>query len=176
MIGIPRTIVKKTDLRLEFDEIKEITRELISKKALSEDNPQLCVNHRPKSKNPLYEGAGTKIYPENEFTEINEIFKDTAFERILSQIENYGRVRLMYMAPKKCYSFHCDDSERMHFAISTNSQSFLLVENNVMRAWKFHIPADSCGYIVNTRHFHTAFNGGTTPRIHLLVNLTEQPA
>lgn len=77
----------------------------------------------------------------------------------------------MYLEPRRSYSFHCDGSQRIHYAIQTNEQAFVFVEMDRLRMWRIHIPADGEGYMVNTTLNHTAINGGTQPRIHLLINL-----
>lgn len=170
MIGIPRSIVSKTELQFDIEAGLNIVNSLIEQKLFGPHATQLCITSREGCKNPLYDGVGSRKYPEKDYYIVNDIFKNTVFETSLNQI-NHGRVRLMYMEPKTCYSLHRDDTERVHVALTTNPGAYLLVEASQHKLWKVHIPVDGCGYRVDTRLPHTAINSGGSHRIHLLINL-----
>ena len=112
---------------------------------------------------------------EADFTELNEPFRGTAVEELLDSIPwQLGRVRLMILPPKTCYSFHFDTTTRLHYAITTNPDCFL-VERQQERANLFHVPADGWVYRMDTRLVHNAMNCSNKPRLHLVAaNLEEK--
>lgn len=172
MNGYPQNIVSLINQSLDLDQARIITSELLNKGLLGPHHPQLCLTSRPDAIDPLYDGAGMSVHPERDFSVLNPLFEGSVFHSLLSEIsEPYGRVRLMYLEPRKSYSIHRDVSRRIHYAIETNPQANLLVEMDRFRMWKLHIPADGRGYKVNTTLPHTAINGGEVARIHLLINL-----
>lgn len=171
MIGIPRSIAKSTGVVLDVAKARLVVSQIVADGLLSGERPQLCLNSRKGSTDPLYEGAGLAIYPEEEFTEINRLFAGTIFEDILHECAPIGRARLMFLEPRRSYSIHQDTEERIHFAIETNPQAILLVASDQHRMWRVHVPDDGMGYRINTRLPHSALNGGTEPRIHLLLNV-----
>lgn len=86
-------------------------------------------------------------------------------------LKNSGRVRLMSLPPKTCYSYHVDGKNewRLHIPFITNEDSFL-----VMNGETWHLPLGNA-YIINTSVKHTAVNCGNTTRIHLVVSNIDSP-
>ena len=111
------------------------------------------------------------IQKESDFTQFVKEFNHTIFRdiyNILSNSYNLGRVRLMYSKPKTCLSWHTDTQKRLHIPIITNIGAHLVIEDTAN-----HMPADGSVYIANTTLFHTAFNAGLEPRIHLVACLLD---
>jgi hypothetical protein len=81
---------------------------------------------------------------------------------MLNQQYILGRVRIMKSEPKTCLSWHNDNSERLHYPLSTHSGCFMVIEDEVM-----HLEYNNW-YITDTTKKHTAFNGSTNSRIHLV--------
>ena len=80
------------------------------------------------------------------------------------------RTRIMLARPKSCYSIHKDYSPRLHLPLVTNTEcNFLLTDPLQM----FHLPADGTTTWVDTRNRHTAMNGSTDPRLHLVMIVKE---
>lgn len=176
MIDIPKAICTKVDFQVDLDSMIACVNRFVGT-LLSPENPQLCLTRRRGSNDPLYEGAGTARYPDEEFSILNDIFAGTEFERfhLLSPVP-LGRVRLMYLPPRQSYSFHKDTEPRLHVAIVTNPAAFLMVDAGKSKMWRIHIPADGKVYNVDTTLMHTAINGGLQPRIHLVANILKRPS
>jgi hypothetical protein len=155
---------------------------------------QICINTTPEFPNDMSVGCGSLYYDwskkekisdsngnvkitaslrdvplrEEDFTILNEQFKNTVFENIYNKLqEKYilGRVRIMMTKPNGCLSWHHDTSPRVHYPIKTQDGCFMVIEDEV----KF-LPADSWWY-TNTTKKHTAFNGSNENRIHLVAVL-----
>ena len=75
------------------------------------------------------------------------------------------RTRVMKLHPKSCYSWHQDDSKRLHLALQTNDKCFFVVENEIIR-----IKSDGFPFLLDTTKFHTAINANLEnfTRIHLV--------
>jgi hypothetical protein len=73
-----------------------------------------------------------------------------------------ARLRLMKTSPRVCYYWHYDISPRLHIPIITNNSSFLIVEDEVCHLTQGHL------WFVDTEKMHTALNGGTEDRFHLV--------
>ena len=134
---------------------------------------QLSVKSR--SGNDFFDGIGSindyHNINEKDFNKINEFFLNTDIERILNELKqdgyDHGRVRLMKMKPKTVYSYHMDCEPRLHFALQTNPNAMMIVDDKVIR-----IPADGIGYWVDTTKLHTALNASKDEiRIHLVIDL-----
>jgi hypothetical protein len=74
----------------------------------------------------------------------------------------FARIRLMKTSPRVCYYWHNDISPRLHIPIITNESNFLIVEDEVCHLTKGHL------WYVDTEKMHTALNGGTEDRFHLV--------
>lgn len=74
----------------------------------------------------------------------------------------FARIRLMKTSPRVCYYWHNDITPRLHIPLITSSSSFLVVDDEVC-----HLSAGHLWY-VDTEKMHTAFNGGTADRYHLV--------
>lgn len=106
-----------------------------------------------------------KLYQEEEFVHLCDIFKNTYFEHVLNQIQqkyNVIRGRFMLMQHKTCLTYHTDPSPRLHIPIYTNENCMMIVDDKVIR-----LPFGNT-YVVDTRLPHTALNASKDPRVHLV--------
>lgn len=111
---------------------------------------------RYKDSNPLG-------YTQNDFVDwqpnteyIQEIAKEL-------QVNERGRVRLLRVNPRSCYSFHFDPHPyRVHIPLVTNNGAFMAVWGKL---WHMEL---GYAYRVRVQEEHTAINTGETARIHLV--------
>ena len=107
---------------------------------------------------------------DTDFTTLCTQFKNTSIEtlyNILSENFTLGRVRFMKSMPHTCLSWHNDNQIRLHFPIKTQEGCFMVVENEIL-----HLEQNNW-YLANTKLKHTAFNGSSEERIHLVVNVLD---
>jgi hypothetical protein len=145
---------------------------------------QIGLSYRPNTANNLWKDCIGSLYDherkielvnENEFTEINSEIP-TYTKNILNQLsltENFklGRIRYMLLESKRGLTVHYDTSVRYHLVIETNPYAYIshTVNSKTMKAACFQLPADGSFYRVDTTKEHFVYNGGTTPRIHLVI-------
>lgn len=171
-----------------FAELNEL---LNSDKLSWGEQNQICLNSVLGFETDFHKGAGSLIYDwnnskietdngvdnitnlfkktekfsESDFTVICSQFKGTTFEtiyNILDQKYVLGRVRLMRLNPKKCLSWHTDDSLRLHFPLLTQEGCMMIIEDEVMHLSK------NKWYMADTTKKHTAINSSKSSRIHLV--------
>lgn len=145
---------------------------------------QIGLVHRPYAEHNKWKDCVGSLYDkekkielvqEDEFTEINTNTPDYTKRmlNLLAQQEGFklGRVRYMLLEPKRGLTVHHDTSVRYHLVIETNPYAYVAqtVNNPVMKAVCYHIPADGSFYCVDTTKEHFVFNGGTEPRIHIVI-------
>jgi hypothetical protein len=100
------------------------------------------------------------------YSELVPEFVDTYFETVLNELRSVtqiGRVRINLKQPYNANSWHRDPEPRIHIPIHTNPGCLFIVNH-----FCTHLPADGSTYFTDTRGYHTALNGGETPRIHLV--------
>ena len=106
---------------------------------------------------------------EEEFDTLCSVFRGTDFELAYNELNeryNLGRVRLMMMQPRRCLSWHYDYENRIHYPIKTQKGNFMVIEEEVK-----HLEQDQW-YLTKTGYNnHTAFNGSSESRTHLVANL-----
>jgi secreted Zn-dependent insulinase-like peptidase len=145
---------------------------------------QIGLVHRLGSQDNLWKDCVGSLYDkerkietisENEFTEFNAdvpIYTKKILNQLAEQ-ENFklGRVRYMLLESKKGLTVHYDTSERYHLVIETNPYAYVAhtAKTNSVKALCYHLPKDGWFYRVNTRQEHFVYNGGTEPRIHLVI-------
>ena len=139
---------------------------------------QISLTHRPCDTTPedrlfsatgsLYDYSSSKfIASESDFTEFNQIFKDTYLHDIYTGIGNIGRMRIMVTDGPSAYTVHRDLTTRYHLVLQTNQQCFFVFPGSNSVA---HIPQDNCVYEVDTKQYHTFVNGSRERRIHLVMD------
>lgn len=75
-----------------------------------------------------------------------------------------GRIRIMRLAPKTCYTLHTDREEfRYHIPLVTDEKCFFLIDNQVYR-----MPNVGQLYKFRTNAEHTAVNASFQSRTHLV--------
>ena len=105
---------------------------------------------------------------EDDFNVLCTGFKNSLFEDVYNSIiKQYtvGRIRIMNSRPKTCLSWHEDQTPRLHYPIKTQSGCFMVIENESK-----HLEQNQW-YWTNTTVPHTAFNGSTEERLHLVVTV-----
>jgi len=115
----------------------------------------------PNGKLPLRK----KIYKQEDFTELCNIYKNTYFKTVVETINqqyNITRGRFMLMEHKTCLTYHTDQSPRIHIPIYTNENCMMIINDQVVR-----LPFGNT-YLVNTRLQHTAINASKYARVHLV--------
>lgn len=129
--------------------------------SVSKDNPHDLLN-----------ACGGNFTAEKEllFSEIHEKYRNTYLESVLDElkIKTY-RLRWMILWGKGCYSFHRDWTRRLHIPVITNSQSFLIYKD----AKEFFHLNTGKAYIVDTTQTHSAMNGNTTWRVHIVGSIQD---
>jgi len=127
-----------------------------------------------------FAGTGSLYdYTKKEFIDSTSNYTQTAkklegsyLERVIKDVEAYakrhyvniGRVRIMRLQPKTCYTLHTDLEEfRYHIPIETNDSNFFVVNNVIYR-----MPLVGQMYRFRTQAPHTAVNASTEPRTHLV--------
>lgn len=144
-----------------------------------QDNGQLAIRHS-ETNDSWYDGCGSLYDYEKrrfvantaDFQILNKAFVGTYIEEVISVVNYHaeiegvklGRVRILQLKPKTCYSLHIDPEEfRYHIPLVTNEKCFF-VNNDVIEY--MNIP----GYLYQfkTQEMHTAVNASFKDRIHLV--------
>lgn len=171
--------IARTEVSFDLPSALESLQEILAKYPFTFDRRQISLVHRTETDQSILDGVGS-LYDfenrkwnarENDFRFFNEEFKDTYFHEIFTRMQEYTggkirRFRLMNIPPKTCYSMHQDPTVRYHLVLRTNEQAFFVFQ----KLGAFFLPADQHIYWVNTRHFHTAMNGGQEDRVHLVMS------
>lgn len=140
---------------------------------------QLAITHSVKS-NSWYDGVGSLFdYQKGEFIDstssfniLNQHFIGTYLEDVIARVKevaqndgvDIGRIRLMTLAPRSCYTLHQDPEDfRYHIPLITNKNNFFVVDNIISRM-------EDVGqlYRFRTKEFHTAVNASRQHRSHLV--------
>ena len=148
---------------------------------------QLCLMHKENCNDPYYYGCGsltydggyttgkqtrrTIIHSENEFYIFNKELTNTYSHTVYTELSKHyklARLRIMALDQKTCLSWHRDVDRRIHIPIATDEKCKFVLEDEV-----FFLPADGNAYIVDTRKFHTVFNGSGIVRTHLVASILE---
>lgn len=164
------------DFRFDFERLKQAVFDVVAKYPFDHMN-QLCLTNATPENHSVYVGTGslydfdTKQWKarEKDFLFFNSELKDNYIHEVYQNLQKsvpwkIGRVRIMRLEPKRCYSFHSDMDYRLHIAIDTNPQCFLMFFSGNF----VHIPADGYMYFANTLKPHSAMNGGHKDRLHLV--------
>ena len=93
----------------------------------------------------------TPQYNEHDFSKLN-INPRWEISRFIIDHGLY-RTRIMKLAPRVCYSVHADRSKRIHLAITTNENCFIMIDRKL-----YNVPDDGHAYLVDTTKPHSAMN------------------
>lgn len=116
----------------------------------------------PKKENPL---------AERDFTVLCSQFKGTLFEdfyKTLSEKYVLGRVRIIKSSPSTCYSWHSDETPRVHYVLKTQPGCKMVIENEII-----FLP-ENTWWRTETTFPHTAFNGSQLDRIHIVAVILDE--
>jgi len=78
----------------------------------------------------------------------------------------------MRLMPKTGLTVHADSSVRYHYVLETNEYSYIYyISKNTgpIKTIGYHLSDDSSFYRINTLQEHYVYNGGNTPRIHIVI-------
>lgn len=122
---------------------------------------------------------GAALEPEENFTEICEVFRGTYTEELVNEMRNwgkFGRIRFLMLPPKTCLSWHKDPEQfRMHIILKSSEGSFWIQESRVTK--ELHVERTNtpgAWWVFDTFDKHTAVNASLTQeRIHLVFNYLE---
>ena len=106
---------------------------------------------------------------EEEYTVFEELLEDTYFREVYDELSKHyklGRVRILKLGSRTSLSFHRDPEKRVHVPILTNPGALMIVDD-----FATHMVADGSTYLVNTKKYHTATNGGDEDRIHIVATV-----
>lgn len=133
---------------------------------LTESCGSLHIDWIEYEKNPVGKlPLRKKIYKENQFDKICDLFVNTEFEKLIQQISLQYKVvrgRFMLLQHKTCLTYHKDSSKRIHIPIYTNENCMMIINDIVYR-----MPFGNT-YLVDTTVPHTALNASKDPRVHLV--------
>jgi hypothetical protein len=102
---------------------------------------------------------------EKEF--VYPLFSDIPYTNMILNRLQMFRARISVIPPKYCFSWHRDYTHRIHVPLIThNRQTFMVVGEEVvrMKAGQYHI--------VDTTEYHTAVNGWSKDRVHIIAGTT----
>jgi len=100
------------------------------------------------------------------------LLMDTYFKNVydvLSKHYKLGRVRILKLGSRTSLSYHRDPEARLHIPIITNPGALMIVESEA-----HHMVAIGDVYYVDTTKYHTALNGGSNPRVHLVATILDE--
>jgi hypothetical protein len=186
-----------TDLPIYSNLLQELEHLLTTKSVSWTGHKQICLNTTADEPDNFSLGAGSLvndwdnrtinqktdglqsidiprksvILTEKHFTTLCSQFIGTSFEKLYRDLESryvLGRVRIMKMDPKTCLSWHVDTTPRLHYPLQTQEGCLMVIEDEA----KF-LPRHAW-HLTNTVKKHTAFNGSTSTRIHIVACVFER--
>jgi hypothetical protein len=175
--------VKKLELTADLEKMRADLDFVLTKSEWSIEN-QIGLSHRPGASNLWKDCVGSlwdrenniELEKEEEFTEINPEAPSYTIQKLneLAAIEGFklGRIRYMRLLPKTGLTVHADSSVRYHYVLETNEHSYIYhtsKNTGPIKTIGYHLPSDSNFYKVNTLQEHYVYNGGKTPRVHIVV-------
>lgn len=118
----------------------------------------------------------TRTVAESEFDTIHPALEGMYIAEVIQKVLDYsyqrvGRVRLLNLDPKSCYSMHKDpDWYRLHIPIKTSPKNFFIVDE------KYYTMPDVGGlYVIHPQPLHTAVNSELFEnRLHLVFDTAEE--
>lgn len=180
--------IRKVDFASDLDQVKQDLETILTMTDWGTTN-QIGLTHRPDAVDPWHDCAGSLYHGykpqerprEQDFNCWNPLVPTYVAEQLqlLQQQENFraGRVRFMRLLSRTGLSVHLDTEPRYHLVIKTNPSAYIGQRSIARRddsvlpttSVTYHMPADGNWYEVDTRQTHYVYNGGTEPRIHLVV-------
>lgn len=175
------TVAPIHSFKFDFERLKRCVLDLVEKYPFDEMN-QLCLTSVREDGQSMYEGTGrlsatnSKAADDKDYRYFHREFLDSYLHEIYRSIQNIsnlkiGRFRIMRLRPNQCYSFHRDRGVRFHIAIQTNPHCYLMFQP----AHFEHVPTGIL-YFANTLELHSAMNGGSEDRYHLVFSTYDPTA
>ena len=132
--------------------------------------------HEVNGKQVFNHEAAAKMGKKSEraFSVPTEICTDY-FAEVMNKIEELGfqprRARVSLLVPKGTTSWHRDAEDgdyavRLHIPLISNAESFFETKTE-----RYYMPADGSAYLVRVNCEHRAFNNGSNPRYHLIMQV-----
>lgn len=134
------------------------------------DNHTVAIDENGNERIVLSDLPKEKRWEEHDFNILCSAFKGSLFEAVyqaLSERYQLGRVRIMRMKSKTCFSWHDDYGKRLHYPIKTQVGCFMIIEDEFM-----HLPSQQW-WMTNTWLKHTALNSSKEDRIHLVASIVD---
>jgi hypothetical protein len=175
--------IKKLNLIADLEKMKTDLNFVLSKSDWSIDN-QIGLSYRKGANNLWKDCVGSlwdrenniELEKEEEFTEINPEAPEYTMQVLnkLASTEGFklGRIRYMRLLPKTGLTVHSDSSVRYHYVIETNEHSYIYhtsKNTGLIKTIGYHLPNDSYFYKINTLQEHYVYNGGSVPRVHIVI-------
>jgi hypothetical protein len=175
--------VKKLSLTADLEKMKQDLDFVLTKSDWGIEN-QIGLTYRKSAENIWKDCIGSlwdrsinvELVKEDEFTEINPEMPFYTLKKLneLADIEGFklGRIRYMRLMPKTGLTVHNDSSVRYHYVLDTNEHSYIYhtsKNTGPIKTIGYHLLADSYFYKINTLLEHYVYNGGNTPRIHIVI-------
>ncbi len=121
--------------------------------------------------------TSSPLVDESTFTEMSPHFAGTYVEEVIEELKNLhgyklGRVRILALKPRECYTWHIDPEEyRVHIPIKTNPGAMFIWKSESGELITERMPNPGKVYEFDVKTFHTALNAWKEPRIHLVASV-----
>lgn len=155
-------IIEKINVEELADSYYKLEKDIIWGEDFSSKGKQAGLQYRDeddKWSSAIGKSKGNELF----YDKLNPYFKGTMFENLINKY-SLKRTRLMWLNINSCYSFHRDETPRIHIPIISNDQCFFIFKLGLI---KYLEPGNV--YWVNTKLEHTAMNGSLGQnRLHLV--------
>lgn len=180
---IPNKILHEVGMLIDQEALLSEVNLILRDYPFSDQQRQISLRNRSEKNQSILDGCGSladystneKSAQEADFSCFYHQYSGGYIFSLILQLENFvkkkmGRVRLMNLPPRRCYSIHKDTTPRYHIPIKTNPQAMFLFPD----FGAVHLPAIGEIYYIDTRVTHSALNGGLENRIHLVICESEE--
>ena len=143
----------------------DVERILLEMESLPQWDLQICLQSYEGNRDHTF-GCGLlqKIHDDGRVeTDLTHKIFDIPYVNSIIEEHQLYRTKFFKMRPKTCYSYHRDQTKRLHIPIITNDKCFLVVDDEVVRT-----PVEGSSYVIDTTKIHTAVNASFEERVHLI--------
>ena len=143
----------------------DVERILLEMESLPQWDLQICLQSYEGNRDHTF-GCGLlqKIHDDGRLeTDLTHKIFDIPYVNSIIEEHQLYRTKFFKMKPKTCYSYHRDQTKRLHVPVITNDKCFLVVDDVVVRT-----PVDGASYVIDTTKIHTAVNASFEERVHLI--------
>lgn len=160
-------IIGKTDSKRAVDQLSPIIQQMED-----EDIDQWGLKGRIDGDEDIDYGEG-KTRPGSKLSDWDhwrdEKYNSGWLAELLETLQprTIGRIRIMRMKPRSCYSWHRDQSPRVHIPLITYPGNFM-----VIRTESRHLYSNAIWW-TDTRQNHSAMNCSEKNRYHLMLEVSE---